>query len=176
MKRLAIITTHPIQYYAPLFRLLSERKNIDVKVFYTWGEQSKDKIFDPGFGKVREWDIPLLEGYKYEFITNISTIPGSHHFWGINNPNLIQKINHWNANAVLVIGWNFKSHLRAMIYFKGKIPVLFRGDSTLLDEEKGFSIKKIKCSKYVLKIKYLSGDFSFLNTLKLIFGLNNMTA
>ena len=143
MKRLAIITTHPIQYYAPFFKLLTERKKIQVKVFYTWGEQSKGKLYDPGFGKVREWDIPLLEGYEYEFVKNISTRPGSHHFRGINNPGLVNKIIEWNANAILVIGWNFVSHLKVMVHFKGKIPVLFRGDSTLLDEIKGFNLKKI---------------------------------
>jgi glycosyltransferase involved in cell wall biosynthesis len=30
-----------------------------------------------------------------------------------------------------------------MKYFKGKVPVWFRGDSTLLDDPKGFSLKKI---------------------------------
>ena len=75
MKRIAIITTHPIQYYAPLYKLLAERKNIELKVFYTWGEGAKNNVFDPGFGKQREWDIPLLEGYAYEFVKNISKSP-----------------------------------------------------------------------------------------------------
>ena len=39
----------------------------------------------------------------------------------------------WGADAVLVYGWNSFSHLSAILHFKGKIPVLFRGDSTLLD-------------------------------------------
>ncbi len=38
MKRLAIVTTHPIQYNAPLFELLAKRNKIDIRVFYTWGE------------------------------------------------------------------------------------------------------------------------------------------
>jgi glycosyltransferase involved in cell wall biosynthesis len=141
--RLAVITTHPVQYYAPLFKLLTERKKIEIKIFYTWGSTGQGKIYDPGFGKLREWDLPLLEGYDYEFIQNISSKPGSHHFTGINNPTLITKIKDWNASAVLIIGWNFLSHLKVMYYFKGKIPVLFRGDSTLLDEPKRFNIKKI---------------------------------
>ena len=58
MKNLAIITTHPIQYNAPLFKLISERNKIKIKVFYTW-EQSEDKIFDKIFGREIKWDIPL---------------------------------------------------------------------------------------------------------------------
>jgi hypothetical protein len=43
MKKLAIITTHPIQYYAPIFRLLHQRGNIDIKVFYTLGKAGIDR-------------------------------------------------------------------------------------------------------------------------------------
>jgi glycosyltransferase involved in cell wall biosynthesis len=142
LKKVAIISTHPIQYNAPLFRLLTDRKNVTVKVFYTWGQAQK-KVFDPGFGKEREWDIPLLEGYDYEFIENTSTQPGSHHFKGIVNPGLIKKIEAYNPDALLIFGWSFESHLKAMRYFKGRKQIIFRGDSNLLDELHGFSLKKI---------------------------------
>jgi len=155
-KKLAIVTTHPIQYYAPIFQLLAERNKISVKVFYTWS-QAKAKVYDPGFGRLREWDIPLLEGYEYEFVENVSRNPGSHHFFGIQNPSLIQKIDNWNADALLVIGWSFKSHLQCMRYFKGKITVLFRGDSTLLDEKR--SMRKI-FRRAFLKYVYSKVDYA----------------
>jgi len=85
----------------------------------------------------------LLDGYAYTFVDNISPTPGSHHRGGIINPTLNKEIEAWRADAILLFGWNFVSHLSAMRYFKGKIPVWFRGDSTLLDEPKGFSIKKL---------------------------------
>ncbi len=143
MKRIAIVTTHPIQYYAPLFRVLNERKIVDIKVFYTWGDAAKNKVFDPGFGKQREWDIPLLEGYKYEFVKNVSKSPGSSHFYGIKNPDIIQRIDEYHPDALLVQGWAFQSHLKVLRHYKGKVPIFFRGDSTLLDESRGFSFKKI---------------------------------
>ncbi len=143
MKRLAIITSHPIQYNAPFFRLLAERKKIEIKVFYTWGQIEHEEKYDPGFGKKIEWDIPLLGGYNYVFVKNVSTAPGSHHFKGIDNPSLIADVEAWNADAVLVFGWSFKSHLKLLRYFKNKKKVLFRGDSNLLDERKGLSFKKI---------------------------------
>lgn len=142
MKNLAVITTHPIQYNAPLFRLLTERGLISIKVFYTWGKDVLKEKFDPGFNKVIEWDIPLLEGYDYTFVKNTSVQPGSHHFKGIMNPDLIENISKWKADAILVFGWSFKSHLTVIRYFHGRIPVYFRGDSTLLDEKK-YSIKKL---------------------------------
>ena len=136
MKKLAIVTTHPIQYYAPMFKLLTMRGNIDIRVFYTWGEKALDK-YDPGFDKKIEWDIPLLEGYPYEWVENTSAKPGSHHFRGIINPHLINQIRKWQPDAVLFYGWAYHSHLKAMRYFKNKVAVLFWGDSTLLDEQMG---------------------------------------
>jgi len=158
LKKLAIISTHPIQYNAPFFRILAERKKIEIKVFYTWSQSKEGIKYDPGFGKNIEWDIPLLEGYNYTFVENIAPNPGSHHFAGIQNPNLIKEIKNWGAEAVLVYGWNFKSHLATLRYFKNKIPVFFRGDSTLLNETAGF--KKI-IRRFFLKYIYSFVDFAF---------------
>jgi glycosyltransferase involved in cell wall biosynthesis len=151
MRKLAIITTHPIQYNAPLFRLLQERNNIAIKVFYTWSQSESGIKFDPGFGKEIQWDIPLLDGYEYCFVNNISTSPGSHHYKGINNPTLISEVQSWEADAVFVYGWSFQSHIKAMRFFYGKIPVLFRGDSTLLDK-RGVFKKNVR--KFFLKYIY----------------------
>ncbi|SDB65086.1 Glycosyltransferase involved in cell wall bisynthesis [Flavobacteriaceae bacterium MAR_2010_188] len=137
MKKLAIVTTHPIQYYAPWFRLMSQRNVINLKVFYTWS-QAKEKVKDKTFGQDISWDIPLLKGYEFEFIENISTNPGSHHFRGIICPDLIPAIKKYNPDAILIFGWNFVSHLKVMRYFKNKIPIWFRGDSTLLDDRGGY--------------------------------------
>ena len=157
MKKLAIIITHPIQYYAPLFKLLSERQHIQINVFYTW-EQSKDRVFDKKFGKEIKWDIPLLDGYDYTFAKNISKNPGSGTFKGVINPTLIKEIEQWGADAILVFGWNHQSHLKAIRYFKGKVPVYFRGDSTLLDEKRGI---KTLLRRIWLKFIYRYIDHAF---------------
>jgi glycosyltransferase involved in cell wall biosynthesis len=164
MKKLAIVTTHPIQYNAPFFKMLHDRSNINIKVFYTWSQSELEKKFDPGFGMEIEWDIPLLQGYNYSFVNNVSTMPGSHHFKGINNPTLINEIQNWKPDAILVYGWNFISHLKVLRFFKGRIPVLFRGDSTLLNEKK--SIKK-----YARRI-FLKYVYSFVD-IALYAGLAN---
>jgi glycosyltransferase involved in cell wall biosynthesis len=158
MKRLAIITTHPIQYNAPLFSLLSRRRNIHVKVFYTWSQTRTGAKYDPGFGKQVDWDIPLLDGYEYSFVENISADPGTHHFKGIINPGLIPEIEAWQPTAVLVFGWSFKSHLKCLRHFHKKIPVWFRGDSTLMNEKPG--LKKM-FRRIFLKWVYRHVDVAF---------------
>ena len=157
MKKLAIITTHPIQYNAPLFKMLHERNEVEIIVFYTWSQSAAGAKYDPGFGREINWDIPLLSGYPYTFVNNISKEPGSHHFKGMDNPTLISEIKAWKADAVLVYGWSFKSHLKALKYFKGKIPVFFRGDSTLLDARGGF---KNVLRKIWLKYVYSKVDLA----------------
>jgi len=157
MKKLAIVTTHPIQYYAPVFKLLHERNQIAIKVYYTWGEKALDK-YDHGFRQKVTWDIPLLNGYSFEWVFNTSPDPGTHHFKGIVNPNLTKRINAWQPDAVLFFGWAYYGHLKAIKYFKNKLPIFFRGDSTLLDETAG--IKSLLKTIY-LRWVYKQVDHAF---------------
>lgn len=130
MKRLAIICAHPVQYYAPLFQLMA-KKHI-IKVFY----QSKaiGVRYDKDFKLAFEWDLPLLNGYDYEF---------SHE---------LKRICAFKPTAVLIYGWASWSHIKMLLYFKNRISVLFRGDSTLLDP-KPVLISKLRASwlKFIYK-------------------------
>ena len=132
-RKLAILATHPIQYYSPVFQRLSQQPDLDVKVFYGWTGLTKESI-DPGFQRAIKWDIPLLEGYQYEFLENKAREPGTHHFQGIDVPNVHQRISQWEPDVLAIYGWSYKAHWQAMRYLHGRIPILFRGDSNLLDE------------------------------------------
>ncbi len=158
MKKLAIISSHPIQYNAPLFALMAANGLFELKVFYTWGEDSMKPKYDPDFGRVVEWDIPLLQGYQYRFVENVAKNPGSHHFFGIDNPDLIQDIESWGADVLWVWGWSFKSHLKAIRYFHGRIPVWFRGDSISLTKIHG--VKSI-LRRFFLNWVYRHVDLAF---------------
>ena len=133
--RLAIVATHPVQYNAPWFRLLAQHPGLDVKVFYTW-QDGTQAITDPGFGRQITWDLPLTEGYALQYVPP-STEVESRSFRNMDSPALVGTIEAYQPTAILVIGWNFRSHLRALRHFHGRIPVLFRGDSTLLDKRSG---------------------------------------
>jgi len=157
-RRLAIVTTHPIQYYAPIFQLLSERNRIQIKVFYTLGTPNENH-FDEGFNQKISWDIPLLSGYESEFCHNEAKIKSLTSFYGIQNPDLIDRIKHYEPNAILVIGWNYSSHLKILRHFKNKVKILFRGDSTLLDEKR--SRIKTLLRRGFLKFVYRHVDTAF---------------
>ncbi|RYG54371.1 MAG: glycosyltransferase [Chitinophagaceae bacterium] len=155
-KRLAVVTTHPIQYYAPVFQHLA-KQDLTLRVFYTWGKESVQK-YDPDFHRVIEWDVPLLEGYDFVFLRNTSTRPGTHHFKGIINPSAVQAIEQFRPDAILVYGWSWHSHLKILRHFSGKLPVWFRGDSTLLDPQP--HLKKL-IRKVLLTWVYRHIDLAF---------------
>jgi glycosyltransferase involved in cell wall biosynthesis len=142
VKKLAIITTHPIQYYAPVFKLLAGTAQLSIKVYYTRGEETLQQ-FEPGFGKMISWDIPLLEGYSYQWMQA---------------GDLTVQVATWQPDALLVYGWAFKGHLKCLRFFKNKIPVYFRGDSTLLNETTG--LKKLLRTLF-LRWVYKHIDYAF---------------
>jgi glycosyltransferase involved in cell wall biosynthesis len=132
MKRLAFVVSHPIQYYAPLHQRLARRADIQIKVFFTW-HAGGAAVLDHGFKRPIAWDVNL-DGYDYELVGNVSAQPGTHRFFGLRNPGLVRAVQEWKPDAVHVTGWAWWSHLHAIrALSRAGIPVLFRGDSHLLD-------------------------------------------
>ncbi len=129
MKRVAIITSHPIQYYAPLFCHIAGATDVSIKVFYLWNFGITQQV-DAGFKQSLQWDIPLLTGYDYEFVPNVSSNPGTHHFWGLQNPSLLERVSHYNPDALLLMSYNYASIYNFLWQWNcGRTPLLFRGDS-----------------------------------------------
>jgi glycosyltransferase involved in cell wall biosynthesis len=127
MKKLAIITSHPIQYNAPWFRDLAAQPGIDLKVFYLWDFGVKSTV-DPGFQQALTWDIPLLDGYAHEFVPNVSANPGMEHFGGLQNPGLSARVRAFDPSAVLLLTYNYASTHRFLWTWR-RSPMIFRGDS-----------------------------------------------
>lgn len=137
-KRIAFVVSHPVQYYAPLHRRLAARGDLEVKVFFTWHDGA-DAVADRGFGRKFAWDVPLTEGYDRELVPNTARDPGTHHFRGLRNPELAARVNAWQPDAIHLTGYAWASHLSALRTWAAcGTPVLFRGDSHLLDGQRGF--------------------------------------
>jgi glycosyltransferase involved in cell wall biosynthesis len=103
-----------------------------LKVFYTWRDAGPAR--DVRFEKTFAWDIPLMEGYDFEVVPNTSSDPGTHHRQGLINPDLVERVKAWKPDAVHITGYNYVSHGQAIKELsKAGIPVIFRGDSHLLD-------------------------------------------
>src|SRR5215471_15179515 len=68
--RIAYLLTHPIQYQAPLLKLIAAQSDIDLTVFFQ-SDMSLRAYADKGFGYSVKWDVPLVEGYSHEFLPGI---------------------------------------------------------------------------------------------------------
>jgi glycosyltransferase involved in cell wall biosynthesis len=168
--KLAIVCTHPIQYYSPWFRFLAEqaprlglapsdlpppilksRSAVDsfsasagelrfggnegvdfsFEVFYAHRQTAKGQA-EAGFGVEFEWDVPVLEGYPYRFLKNVSKRPGLEWFGGGDCPEIGEILVREGFTHVLLIGWHKKVFWQAFwAAKKAGIKVLSRGDSQL---------------------------------------------
>ncbi len=101
--KLAILLSHPIQYFSPLFGRLARHTEIDLTVLYC-SLQGAQTMKDPEFGVSFAWDIPLLDGYRYEVLKNFSSgrMKG---FFGCINPGVIRELRKGAFDAVVVFGW-----------------------------------------------------------------------
>lgn len=73
--RLAAVTSHPVQYQAPLFQRLARQPQIDLTVYYRSDSSLRGEV-DPGFGVPVKWDRPLLDGYRHHFLRNPAEMVG----------------------------------------------------------------------------------------------------
>ncbi|QIR40489.1 glycosyltransferase family 4 protein [Tolypothrix sp. PCC 7910] len=142
MLRLAYFVSHPIQYQAPLLRLLAAEPEIDLTVFF-YSDFSLKAYQDEGFGRLIEWDVPLTDGYKYQFLN----------CWGSNNQqgvaqkslakDILQQLKAGQFDAIWVHGWSWLCSIQAIqAANKLGIPVLLRGEANGLNKSTN-PLKKI---------------------------------
>jgi glycosyltransferase involved in cell wall biosynthesis len=134
--RIAVVLSHPNQYYSPWFRWLRAHTALEFRVFYLW-EFGVTAQTDPQFLTTFKWDVDLLSGYESEFVPNTARVPGTSHFWGLHNPTLTARLAAWQPRAVLVFGYAYASHLRLIFWARRHgVPLVFRGDSHFLGRPK----------------------------------------
>jgi glycosyltransferase involved in cell wall biosynthesis len=129
--RLAILTTHPIQYHAPWFRALSAHPQVQLEVLYCHKATPQEQA-DAGFGFEFDWDVSLLDGYSHRFLKNAATQPTINSFHGLDTPGIKKLIEQEKFDAVLINGWHYKSAWQTMrACWNTGTPVMVRSDSHL---------------------------------------------
>lgn len=130
-KRLAIFTSHPIQYQAPLFRALAASEVIDPTVYFG-SRHGVDVAMDSGFGQAFRWDVPLLDGYEHAFLPNTATTPDVSRFTGVRVSDADGVLARGNYGALLLLGWQTFAHVQMLrAAWRIGLPVILRGESTL---------------------------------------------
>lgn len=138
--RLAIVLSHPVQYYAPWFRHIAEQPDIDLRVFYL-SDHGVTNRPDEQFGTSFAWDTDLLSGYDHTFVLNRARRPSVNTFFGLHNPDLRPALRAFAPDAVLLFGYAYRSNLDLLL--RPPAPILFRGDSHLLGAPPPRGLKRI---------------------------------
>jgi len=134
VKRLAIFTSHPIQYQAPLFRALASSDVIEPTVYFG-SRHGADVALDSGFGKAFRWDVPLLDGYDHAFLPNTASRPNVSRFNGVRLTGAESVLGRGSHDALLLLGWQTYAHVQMLrAAWQVGIPVILRGESTLQRE------------------------------------------
>jgi glycosyltransferase involved in cell wall biosynthesis len=133
-KNLVFINSHPIQYFAPLYKAIEKDSSFDLEVWYC-SKHGLSGELDKQFGVNVKWDIPLLEGYKYDFLSNSFGKANIYSFLGLRNFSIIGKLWKQPKSIIIIHGWQYLTNLLALFF--GKLfghTVCLRGESPLIHE------------------------------------------
>lgn len=143
--RLGVLVSHPIQYFAPLFREMAVSPEIDLTVIYRT-RVGVDAYYDPGFGETVHWDIPLLDGYRYEFLSRKNSLRGF-------EPKIVGVLLRNRFDVLLVHGYNSVTNLLATAVAKLLgTKLLLRGDTRLQPHHMAASTAKRRFKRWLLNV------------------------
>ena len=120
MIKIAIINSHPIQYFAPLYKELNKKNEIDITALYLSDLNLKPSV-DPGFKQEIKWDVDMLDGYNYKFVGKYQ-INRPNGFWSLIVPQIWKEIRQSEYDVIWLHGYNFAAYLVAFIAAKSKTP------------------------------------------------------
>ncbi len=135
--RLGVLATHPIQYYAPLYRALATMRSVDLKVYFAHRPTPAEQGI--GFNVPFTWDVDLTSGFESEFLNNVASaatrggVRGR--FSDYDTPDIRDVIERERFDAFLLHGWNALAYWQAMrACWTTRTPVFVRADSQLHDD------------------------------------------
>lgn len=142
--RVAYFVSHPVQYQAPLLRHISKHPDIDLTVFFS-SDCSVREYRDDGFGVRVKWDVPLLDGYKYEFLPHIRETDNPTHFAKPINWGVFKRLRKGRFDAVWLFGYDRLLCYQVMLAAKLLgIPVILQGESNLGSRKRPFKVRLAK--------------------------------
>ena len=142
MVRLAYVVSHPIQYQAPLLRRIAREPDIDLTVLFG-SDFSVRGYKDSGFGVEVAWDVPLLDGYRSQFLPRLRDSGNVSPLSPISR-GILRRLHNPDGSpafdALWVHGYASINALHAILAANALgIPVLLRAESWLADRQRSLS-------------------------------------
>jgi glycosyltransferase involved in cell wall biosynthesis len=137
--RLAYLVSHPIQYQVPLLRRIAREPEIDLTVLFG-SDFSVTGYKDEGFGVAVKWDLPLLGGYRHEFLPVLRDKRTEGTFTPISRRLMRQLVDpegNPKYDLLWVHGYATVNQMYGILAANALgIPVLLRSDATLGDRSR----------------------------------------
>lgn len=125
--RLAILASHPIQYFTPVYRRLASYPGLSVDVFY-YRDYGVRPRFDRQFGREILWDTDQLSGYRHRFLWNASPINNTFNPFHALNPAAFSHVLR-EFDAIWLNGYTYPSNWLALAAASLRgVRVLFRSE------------------------------------------------
>src|ERR1700689_2139783 len=83
--RIAVLNSHPIQYFAPLYAYLNAAPDLEVTALYLSDFSIRGGV-DTEFGQNIKWDVDLLAGYNSVFVGDRAHKRNPDGFWSLVAP------------------------------------------------------------------------------------------
>lgn len=129
--RLAVVNSHPIQYFAPLYAYLNRDPGIEVTALYCTDYSLRGAI-DPGFKQQVKWDVDLLSGYRHVFLGERAKKRSITGFWALVCPEVWHEIRSGKYDAVWLHGYAYAAYVLAFLAAKSRrLPVFVRSETHL---------------------------------------------
>jgi glycosyltransferase involved in cell wall biosynthesis len=120
--RLAIVVSHPIQHFCPLYRAMAAEGRVELLVIFA--ERGADAVFNRDFGRVIQWQANILEGFE----SSVVTAPESERPEAV-----VSQLRSFQPDAVFSLGYHSAYHRAALRWArKSGISTLMTTDSELL--------------------------------------------
>jgi glycosyltransferase involved in cell wall biosynthesis len=131
LMRIAVVNSHPIQYFAPLYAYLNAVPDIEMTALYL-SDSSIRGGKDVGFGREVRWDLDLLAGYPSVFVGKASRYREPGGFWSLIAPQVWKELRSGRYDVVWLHGHNYAANIIALLAAKtARIPVMMRGETHL---------------------------------------------
>jgi glycosyltransferase involved in cell wall biosynthesis len=111
--RLAILASHPIQYFTPVYRRLARVPGLDIEVWYCRDFGARP-TYDQQFDRFVKWDVDQLDGYNHRFLFNASPITNTFNPLHAINPGALPRM-FGGFDALWVNGYLYPSNYLAAI-------------------------------------------------------------
>ncbi len=126
-KRLGIFVSHPIQYFAPLWRSLTAKRGLSVRVHF-FSDHSIRGAKDAEFKVPVAWDVPLLEGYDHSFLSRSADLSRP---LSVSIADAQSVLREGQFDWVMVHGYMYRFEIQVLRAAQRLgIPVLLRGELT----------------------------------------------